>query len=257
MIGAIVGDIIGSRFEFDNYLNTDFPLFDDRCSFTDDTICTIAIGYALVNGIPFDESLRSWCGVYRHPMGGYGCRFNEWLNSDDPKPYMSFGNGAAMRVSPVAWWFDNLGDVLAYAEQSAAVTHNHPEGIKGAKAVAHAIFAMRTKTGTLDEIFKYHYGINLADADLPKVGQFDETCQGCVPLAFKIVTESSSFEDAIRRAVAYGGDTDTLCAIVGSIAEAVWKIPDYIWCPAFNYLDGVIDQSIGEFYERLTQKRNG
>lgn len=143
MIGAIIGDIVGSRFEFNNTDDLNFELFTDECSFTDDSICTLAIAYALVSGISYEESLRFWCSSYPNPMGAYGGSFARWLASSNPKPYNSFGNGSAMRVSPVAWWFDNLNDVQREAEQTALPTHNHPEGIKGAVATASAIFIAR------------------------------------------------------------------------------------------------------------------
>ena len=134
MIGAIIGDIVGSRFEFNNTDDLNFELFTDECSFTDDSICTLAIAYALVSGISYEESLRFWCSSYPNPMGAYGGSFARWLASSNPKPYNSFGNGSAMRVSPVAWWFDNLDNVQREAEKTALPTHNHPEGIKGAVA---------------------------------------------------------------------------------------------------------------------------
>ena len=136
MIGAIIGDIVGSRFEFNNTDDLNFELFTDECSFTDDSICTLAIAYALVSGISYEESLRFWCSSYPNPMGAYGGSFARWLASSNPKPYNSFGNGSAMRVSPVAWWFDNLDDVQREAEQTALPTHNHPEGIKGERGCA-------------------------------------------------------------------------------------------------------------------------
>lgn len=261
MLGAIIGDIVGSRFEFNNTDNKDFQLFTDECQFTDDTICTVAIAYALANGMDYGESLRSWCGLFPLPMGGYGGRFSQWIWSDDPQPYNSFGNGAAMRVSPVAWWFDSLDEVLEEAEKTALPTHNHPEGVKGAKAVAHAIYALRTGpivSGLYREVLHnvctlyYHDGMS---KKFPR-GVFDETCMGTVPLAFQIVDGSHSFEDAIRNAVAWGGDSDTLAAIVGSIAEAIWPVPEVISNIAFAYLPGLMDQNVGEFYKALTEKRD-
>ena len=140
MLGAIIGDIVGSRFEFNNTNRSDFELFHKDCSFTDDTICTVAIADAILRKCSYQESLLRWCRSYPNPMGGYGGRFAQWIHSNNPQPYNSFGNGSAMRVSPVAWAFDNLDDVLAEAEKTASPTHNHPEGIKGAKTVAHAIW---------------------------------------------------------------------------------------------------------------------
>lgn len=262
MIGAIVGDIVGSRFEFNNTNQKDFKLFTKECSFTDDTICTVAIAYALVNSdeINFEESLRSWCGIFNNPMGGYGGRFAEWIWSEHPQPYESFGNGSAMRVSPVAWWYDNLHDVLLAADASARPTHNHPEGMKGAEAVAHTIFALRTRQvsnywkSILRDVGEHYYR-GCFEASYRR-GVFDETCMGTVPVAFQILYNSTSFEDAIRNAVAWGGDSDTLAAIVGSIAEAIWGIPDEIRRKAFEYLPEMINCNIGEFYQKLNAKKH-
>ena len=144
MLGAIIGDIVGSRFEFNNTKNYNFELFTPECSFTDDTICTIAIASALLDGSrDYKGWLRSLCKLYKYPMGGYGGSFARWIASDNPQPYNSFGNGSAMRVSPIAWWFDTLEEVQAEAEKTALPTHNHPEGIKGAVATAHAIYSQK------------------------------------------------------------------------------------------------------------------
>lgn len=256
MIGAIVGDIVGSRFEFNNTHSKDFTLFTDECNFTDDTICTVSIAYALAYGVTYEQSLRSMCALYPTPMGGYGAKFNQWIWSEDPQPYNSYGNGSAMRVSPVAWWFDTLEDVKREAERSAICTHNHPEGVKGAVAVAHAIFFLRTG-GTLEglpDVVREYYPDFDEKASLVPSLAFDETCQHNVPLAFQIVLRSRDFIDAIKTAVAQGGDSDTLAAIVGSIAEAVWPIPEYITEIALAYLPGLLDQAVGKYFERLTEK---
>lgn len=246
MLGAIIGDIVGSRFEFNNTNRTDFELFHKDCSFTDDTICTVAIADALIRNIPYKDALLEWCRKYPHPMGGYGGRFAQWIASDNPQPYNSFGNGSAMRVSPVAWHFNNLDDVVAEAEMTALPTHNHPEGVKGAKAVAHAIWHFSNvgdMSGFVEISNKYY--------PYPKPAQrgvFDETCAGVVPVAFKIIYNSTSFEDAIRKAVAYGGDSDTLAAIVGSIAEARWGMPWNIIEKALSYLPSEMIKIMKEFY---------
>ena len=143
MLGAMIGDIAGSKYEFNNTFDYDFEMFGEECDFTDDTICTVAIADAILNGRNYQESLLDWCRRYPSPKGSYGGRFAGWIRSLDPQPYNSFGNGSAMRVSPVAWLFDDLSQVLEEAEKSALPTHNHPEGIKGAKAVAHAIWHFR------------------------------------------------------------------------------------------------------------------
>ena len=256
MIGAMVGDIVGSRFEFNNTNDYNFTLFTNECSFTDDTICTMAIGYALVNGISYEESLRSWCSLYPAPMGAYGGSFARWLASDNPQPYNSYGNGSAMRVSPVAWWFDNLDDVQREAEKTALPTHNHSEGIKGAVATATAIFLARKhgKEAMLAAMTQYYpqwveplFGRN----------KFDETCQGTMPVVFGIISKANSFEEAIRYAVAVGGDSDTIGAIVGSIAEAIWGIPKVISDCALGFLPPLMESNVAEFYKSLVQRQNG
>lgn len=228
MLGTIIGDIAGSSYEFDNTSDYNFPMFTSEKDFTDDTICTVAVADAILRQIDYQTSLRHWCRKYPHPMGEYGSYFLNWVMRPDPYPYNSFGNGSAMRVSPVAWLFDNEQDVKKEAEQSAEVTHNHPEGIKGAVAIAVAIFRMRTASikspAIFEKIAKEYYGDNIF-SNLPEKGFFDVTCKGCVPLALYLASIATSFEDAIRLAVSYGGDTDTVGAIVGSLAEAQYAIP--------------------------------
>lgn len=247
MLGAIIGDIVGSPYEFANTSNPRFPLFSKRSSFTDDTICTIAVADALVRGSDFGETLREWCLRYPNPMGAYGGSFSAWLHSSNPQPYNSFGNGAAMRVSPCGWAFYSEAETLRAALASASPTHNHVEGLIGASVVARAIFLLRTmnrpsfNSGEVYALFVAHYGENW-DKRVPAPGFFDETCQGCVPLSFAICMSSCGFESAIRKAVAYGGDSDTLAAIVGSLAEARWGIPDDIRQKALSMLpDDMVD----------------
>lgn len=252
MLGAIIGDIVGSPYEFANIHTTRFPLFSERNSFTDDTICTIAIADALVSGSDFGSKLREWCLRYPNPMGGYGGSFSAWLRSDNPQPYNSFGNGAAMRVSPCGWAFGSEAETLRAALASAAPTHNHVEGLIGASVVARGIFMLRTmnrpsfRNGAVAKLVKYAYGEDWS-CNLPARGVFDMTCRGCVPLAFSICCRASSFEDAICRAVAYGGDSDTLAAIVGSLAEARWGIPDDIREKALSMLPGEMVSVIEKF----------
>lgn len=248
MLGAIIGDIVGSRFEFNNTGRSDFKLFHADCSFTDDTICTVAIADAILRNISYKEALLEWCRKYPNPMGGYGGRFAQWVASSNPQPYNSYGNGSAMRVSPVAWHFDKLKDVLVEAERTALPTHNHAEGIIGAVSVAHAIWHFR-KGGDLSGF------IGITNEYYPDIltfrfqkGVFDETCEGTVPLAFQILYTAKSFEDAIRQAVAWGGDSDTLAAIVGSIAEARWGIPWQIGEVAMAYLPQQMQDIIHLFY---------
>ena len=239
MIGAIIGDVIGSRFEFNNTRDYHFNLWDDSCSYTDDTICTMAIADAILTGESYKSKLLEWCNTYPHPMGAYGGRFAQWIHSEDPQPYNSLGNGSAMRVSPVAWAFNDLEDVKREAEKTAAVSHNHPEGIKGAVAVAHAIWLFRTGWGKslrewCDTMQQYYPGF---ESQHFEQGKFDETCQGTVPLCLQIICQATDFEDAIRRAISFGGDSDTIGAIVGSIAEARWGIPQQIIDNVMEFLD--------------------
>ena len=230
MLGAIIGDIVGSPYEFNNTSNPCFPLFGKESEFTDDTVCTIAVADALLTGESFGSSLQRWGRMYPNPKGAYGGSFNAWLHTDNPMPYNSWGNGAAMRVSPVGWAFNSEAETLRAALASAKPTHDHVEGLIGASVVARAIYLLRTMprpsflNGEVAALVEASYGKDWA-MRVPPRGVFDETCQGCVPLAFLICSESDSFEGAIRRAVLYGGDSDTLAAIVGSLAEARWGIP--------------------------------
>ncbi len=265
MLGAMIGDIVGSKYEFNNTFDYDFEMFGEGCDFTDDTICTVAIADAILNGRSYQESLLDWCRRYPSPKGAYGGRFAGWIHSLDPQPYNSFGNGSAMRVSPVAWLFDDLSQVLEEAEKTALPTHNHPEGIKGAKAVAHAIwyfrksrFSEESKDSEYEETKRLKNENAKASKDenetiqgfmsiarsyyedfdtrvYPK-GKFDETCMDAVPLSFYLLSQASSFEDAIRLAISHGGDSDTIGAIVGSIAEARFGIPQEMKEKALSYL---------------------
>ena len=236
MLGAIIGDIVGSRFEFrNNTTDKDFELFTRQNSYTDDTICTIAVADAITGGKSYKDSLLEWCRRYPHPMGAYGGGFARWIRSERPEPYNSFGNGSAMRVSPVAWAFDSLKDVLGEAAKTAEVTHNHPEGIKGAQTVAHAIWLLRRAKDMAAFANLIEAAYQGFRREYP-AGVFDETCQGTVPVACKIICEASGFEDAIRRAILQGGDSDTIGAIVGGIAEAAFGIPSGIRDKALDYL---------------------
>lgn len=250
MIGAIIGDIAGSSYEFNNTSDYNFPLFDASKDFTDDTICTVAIADAILHKSDYESSMRKWCRRFPHPMGEYGNYFFKWVMSPNPLPYNSYGNGSAMRVSPVAWLFDNEQDVREQAKLSAAITHNHPEGVKGAVTIALAIFRMRkdiTRSSSIfEKIAEEMYGEG-AFSNLPPKGYFDVTCQGCVPLSLHIAASAESFEDAVRRAVVYGGDTDTVGAIVGSLAEARFGVPEKMITAAKNYLPEEILEIISEF----------
>lgn len=234
MYGAIIGDVVGSRWEFNPTNDYHFKWLSSENNFTDDTICTIAVADALLKGKNFGESIHEWCRRYPHPMGGYGGRFARWVRSEYPEPYGSFGNGSAMRVSPVAYWYGTEGEVLDAAAATALPTHNHDEGVKGAQTVALAIFKAisygrcQEAPDHIDEILQACVDFSGYDINMPKssvLNKFDETCQGTVPVALKIISLSTCFEDAVRLAVSLGADADTLGAIVGSIAEAIWGVP--------------------------------
>lgn len=254
MLGAIIGDIVGSRFEFNNTDRYDFDMFTRESTFTDDTICTIAIADAISSGKSYQDSLLEWCRRYPNPKGAYGGSFARWIALDNPQPYNSFGNGSAMRVSPVALAFDTLKEVQEEAKKTALVTHNHPEGIKGAVAVAHAIYYLRTTHDLLrleKEMDRYYPRFMLGNYFS---GVFDETCMGTVPLCLKLVLSSTSFEDAIRRAISWGGDSDTIGAIVGSMAEAQWDIPKEIIDKALDLLPTEMLNVIGDFFHKLNER---
>ena len=284
MLGAIIGDIAGSKYEFNNTFDYDFEMFGGGCDFTDDTICTVAVADAILNGRSYQESLLDWCRRYPSPKGAYGGRFAGWIRSLDPQPYNSFGNGSAMRVSPVAWLFDDLSQVLEEAEKTALPTHNHPEGIKGAKAVAHAIWYFRKSRfseGSKDSENEETKGLKNEKAKASKdenetiqgfmsiarsyyedfdtrvypKGKFDETCMDAVPLSFYLLSQASSFEDAIRLAISHGGDSDTIGAIVGSIAEARFGIPQEMKEKALSYLPDDMKDIWKQFAEKSQIKQ--
>ena len=284
MLGAIIGDIAGSKYEFNNTFDYDFEMFGGGCDFTDDTICTVAVADAILNGRSYQESLLDWCRRYPSPKGAYGGRFAGWIHSLDPQPYNSFGNGSAMRVSPVAWLFDDLSQVLEEAEKTALPTHNHPEGIKGAKAVAHAIWYFRKSKfseeskdseneetkglknenakASKDENETIQGFMSIArsyyedfDTRVYPKGKFDETCMDAVPLSFNLLSQASSFEDAIRLAISHGGDSDTIGAIVGSIAEARFGIPQEMKEKALSYLPDNMKDIWKQFAEKSQIKQ--
>ena len=245
MLGAIIGDIVGSRWEFNPTNDYNFEWLSKENGFTDDTICTVAVADALLRDCDFGKNIHDWCNRYPNPKGGYGGRFEQWVHSANPQPYNSFGNGAAMRVSPVAHWFDTLDEVLDAAAATALPSHNHDEGIKGAQTVALAIFKglsyrrYQEAPMHIDEILDECVQFSGYDINMPKssvLNKFDETCQGTVPVALKIISMATCFEDAVRMAVSLGADADTLGAIVGSIAETIWGIPDNISSQIEEYL---------------------
>lgn len=251
MLGAIIGDIVGSVYEFNNIKTKDFELFKPECRFTDDTVMTCAVAQAIMNGgseRDFITSMKKYGRMYPH--AGYGSRFRVWLRSMDSEPYNSFGNGSAMRVSPCAWIMDcdyyartGMWPSRDLARLSASVTHNHPEGIKGALAVCDAIFIARLYSNECKSRIKEHieneygYDLSMSLDSIRKDYEFDETCQGSVPQAIITFLESTDFEDSIRNAISIGGDSDTIASITGSIAEAAYGIPDDIKEKAYAYLD--------------------
>ena len=255
MIGAIIGDIVGSQYEFNNINTLDFELFTDKCDFTDDTICTIAVADAIMNSKSYKESLLQWCKKYPHPTGAYGASFARWIHSDDPQPYGSYGNGSAMRVSAVGWLFDDLELVIENADESAAVSHNHPEGLKGARCIAVLIYLLRTnqiRKEHVKQVAKEKFGYDIPEIeDLLQNNHFNETCQVTIPQSIACFLAGDDFESCIRYAIAIGGDSDTIGAITGSLAEAVYTIPAEIEQKALSYLDKDLLQIVNEFKEEI------
>lgn len=255
MLGAIIGDFIGSPYEFNNIKTTEFPLFSKKSFYTDDTILTIAVCDAILKDLSFEDSLVWWANRYPSPYGDYGGSFRRWVEADDHSPYGSFGNGSAMRVSSVGWLYDTAEQVTRIAEQSASITHNHPEGIKGAIAVALAIFMART--GESKDIIKkkiegaFEYDLSRTTTQIRKTYSFDDSCQGSVPEAFICFLESQNYESAVRLAVSIGGDSDTIACIAGAVAEAYYghipawivrhvirKLPYDMWLVLYEFLQG-------------------
>lgn len=246
MLGAIIGDIVGSRFEWNNNKTKHFELLNDKCFFTDDTVMTLAIAKAILHSKSDYSDLSSLSIKYMQEVGrnypscGYGGSFRLWVFSNNPKPYNSFGNGAAMRVSPVGFVAKSLDQAISLSKKVTEVTYNHPEGIKGAEATAVAIYLARNGYNINDiknYIDKHYYKMNFTLDEIRDTYKFNETCQDTVPQAIMAFLESTSFEDAIRNAISIGGDSDTLAAITGGIAEACYGIPKEIRNKALTYLD--------------------
>ena len=259
MYGAILGDLIGAPWEFKRMKRKDFsPLIRPDTGITDDSIMTVAIADSLLHEIPPAEAMRDW-GRRVMPaenVAGYGASFIKWLASPEIQPpYNSYGNGAAMRVSPVGWLYDDLNVTLEVARLVTDVTHNHPEGIKGAQATAMAIFLARqgeSAQGIRESVQeRYNYDLERSVDQCREEHIYNETCQICVPDAIICALDSSSFEDAVRSAVSLGGDADTLGAIAGSVAEAIHGIPDNLIEQARPYLDESFLPLIEEFYSRV------
>lgn len=250
MLGAIAGDIIGSIYEVVPMKRKDFKLFSFGSHFSDDTVLTYAVAKSLLTGTSYTGNFKK-C-FWRYPLAGFGQRFTCWAMSNRKEGYNSWGNGAAMRVSPIAWAYNNLEDVLKEAERCTAATHNHPEGIKGGQATAAAIFLARQgKTKVEIQAYieqNFHYDLNRTIDEIRPNYKFEVSCQKSVPEAIIAFLESTDFEDAIRNAVSLGGDSDTIACITGSIAEAFYGgVPEVIAKPVWKKLDRRICHTVTEF----------
>ena len=257
IIGAIAGDIIGSTHEFRPIKTKEFSLFNKRSTFTDDTIMTLAVAKWLINDRDSKEELIKQLQYFgnKYPHGGYGRMFKEWLQTENPKPYGSWGNGSAMRVSPVAWVGDTLEEVQDLAKISSAVTHNHPEGIKGPLATADAIYLARigsSKEEIKDHIeIRYDYDLGRTLDEIRPFYKFDVSCQGSVPESIICFLEAEDYEDTIRNCISLGGDADTQGAIAGSIAAAYWEVPNDIQNNSVLRLDYELSRVLKEFEDKF------
>ncbi len=260
MWGAIIGDIVGSRFEFANYRDKDFSLFDSNCRFTDDSVLTAAVAETLLSfdETPGEREFKDALIYAFHQYGkayfncGFGGRFFDWVIDRKREPYGSYGNGSAMRVSPVGWYASTLEEAERFAKWSAEVTHNHPEGIKGAVATAGAIFLARS--GKMKPVIKHYveglgYALNVPVVRLQKTNDFDESCMATIPVAVRCFLEGEDFEDTIRNAISVGGDSDTIGAIAGSIAEAYFGVDEVYKVMAKRYLDERL-KNTAEMFEK-------
>lgn len=264
MLGAIAGDTIGSVYEFNNAKTKDFELFTPASTFTDDSILSVATATVMLSdertGQAYSDAYKRYARRYPNPCGGYGARFNGWASSPSSRPYNSWGNGSAMRVSPVGWCCNSWDAVMAEAELTAAVTHNHPEGIKGAQATAGAIYLARagdSKAMIADKIEAFFgYDLDRDLDELRKVYQYNESCQETVPEAIIAFLASTDFEDAIRNAVSLGGDSDTLTCITGAIAEAFYGgVPEAIAQETLARLDGELRGVVEGFCDRYVSAK--
>ena len=254
MIGSIIGDIVGSVYEFDNIKTKDFEFFSPNCSYTDDSILTIATADWLLHGGDVANYYSRYGNTYRDPMGGYGSGFAGWLqrtaNARDFRSYNSYGNGSAMRVGPVGWAYNTAAEVLAKARESAECTHNHPEGIKGAQATALAIFMARTgssKDDISNAIEELGYNLDFTCDSIRAIYNWEGSSQGTVPQAIVAFLDGKNFEDCIRNAVSIGGDSDTMACIAGSIAEAFYGVPSNMRMYALRHLPDDLRKVVIEF----------
>ena len=248
MLGAIIGDIVGSVYDFESDKTKKFELFTVGSRLTDDSLMSIAVGCACTKAdLNDEENFKSWVIYYMRKIGrefptaGYGYHFFRWIKSDFMGPYNSFGNGSAMRVSSLAWVAKNLEEAEKLAKWSAEVTHNHPEGVKGAQAVVAAIYLARlgkSKIEIKDYIEENYYKLGFTLDEIRPTYKFDVSCQGSVPQAIQCFLEAIDFEDAIRNAISLGGDGDTQAAMAGAIAEAYYGIPDDIKQNGLEYIRG-------------------
>ena len=256
MIGAIIGDIVGSRFEWHNHRSKEFELFTSKCFATDDSIMTLAIGEALMRSQSDwsdlrEQAVRCMQAIGRpYPNCGYGGRFHRWIYSDHPHPYRSYGNGAAMRVSACGLSARSLDEAKLLSKAVTEVTHNHPEGVKGAEAVTVAIYMARSGS-SMEEIREVidreYYPMNFTLDEIRPTYRFNETCPGPVPQALRAFFASTGFEDAIRCAISVGGDSDTLAAITGGVAQAYYGVPDALHAQAIAYLDTPLLEILNRF----------
>ena len=253
MIGAIIGDIAGSRFEFENYQAKDFEIFNDDCYFTDDSIMTIALGRAFWECDGQYDNLSKWAVKCMQELGRpypncrYGRNFHRWIYSCSPQPYNSFGNGAAMRVSAAGIMATSIEEVKQFSYAITKVSHDNPEGLKGAESVAVAIYLARkgyAKSEIKEFIENNYYKLDFTLEEIRGDYSFDVTCQGSVPQALESFFEAQNFEDAIRNAVSIGGDSDTIAAITGSIAEAYFGVPEEFRLKAYTYFDNSKDKEL-------------
>lgn len=258
MLGALIGDIAGSPYEWSNCKSKDFPLLEPRCRMTDDSVMTAAVASAVLMGdLENLDAFRQNVITEMRRLGnqfpglGYGPRFERWLKAEDPQPYHSLGNGSAMRVSPVAWAAESLSQCLALAKASAEVTHDHPDGIAGACCVAGAVYLARTgadKVAIRDHVTRY-YPLNFTLDEIREAYQFDVSCAGSVPQAMEAFLEAADFEDAIRGAVSIGGDSDTIACMAGAVAAAFYGIPRDIREAALPFLEGEVRNIFDRFIQ--------
>ena len=266
MLGAIIGDIVGSPYEFSyNRMNmSGIPFWNRDCRFTDDTVMTLAVADALMRSIDEGSDFRQEAVksmrrfALRYPAAGYGGRFSMWVVEDDPQPYGSWGNGSAMRVSSVGWAFESLEETERMAAASADVTHNHPEGIKGAQATAAAIFLARTG-GTKERIKAYieerfGYDLGFTIEQIRPEYSYDVSCQGSVPQSIVAFLEAQDYEQTVKLAISLGGDTDTMACIGGSIAEAFWGVPEEIVLEGRRHLDPFLNGVLDRWSEWLARR---